>query len=122
MATVVPLTHERRLPSSRADLMITESTDPLGLVTLRVRGALTSATIADVRAHLGRHSGPGASLLLDLTGVREIDPVAVGALMAVAANIRSTGGRVAVLAADPILRSLAGSPLDPSFAVSITLH
>ena len=122
MATLNPHRLSTHTASIEPGLTIVESYDGRSLTTLRLRGFLDTSTLGALRDALHRHDSSATSLMLDLTGIREIDTAGVSTVLAFAMNVRARGGRMAVIAPDSILDALVGSTGEIPFAVSVTMH
>ncbi|MFC4591685.1 STAS domain-containing protein [Sphaerisporangium corydalis] len=72
-----------------------------GITVLAVGGDLDAVTKPDLAARLAAHfTGPGASLILDLSGVTFLDSSGLGLIADYHARAREAGGMLAVAGAD----------------------
>lgn len=122
MATLHPAQLSTSTATINSGLTISESFDGRRLTTLRLRGYVDLATTAALRQTLRRHTAPGSSVMLDMTGVRAIDAAGVAAVLSFATDLDASGGQVSLIAPDTILQALAAVPGLAPRAVSITLH
>lgn len=75
-----------------------------GCLVVQVGGILDLATTPDVRSSLHQALDDGAgAVVLDLTRVRFIDSTAVGMIVWLHKQLQERGGRVCVVATEPIV-------------------
>ncbi len=73
-----------------------------------VAGTVDAANIGHIGEHVGRFVGSGTPLVLDLSGVTNCTPDAVGLFDAIDRHCGQAGVQWALVAGDPVTRYLGG--------------
>ncbi|WP_405725470.1 STAS domain-containing protein [Streptomyces sp. NBC_01537] len=102
-----------RIEALRSARTLTRASAEDGIV-IAIVGRLDLGTVPEVRERLLRAScGPGAALVLDLSGVGFCDALGLGMLVAVDRRARQRGGGMRLVAAsDAVVEALRASGLN----------
>ena len=86
-------------------LEITSATGPGGVRIVRVTGRLDSRGTPQFVRECGLESGPGTSMVLNLSGVTFLSSSGVGALLALSERARESGHHVRLASPAPVVQA-----------------